>query len=225
MKIFNFFRGYKNIFEDEEGDDGMYTAMDGVVRGPRLKDTVEIASLKPCHLTIIEEDYTEDLAVGHVRRLLDIVACTTAFGAKTAASKVTGSSDGEDKKLASGLKTEGSDEKGDPMAEIYPPPRLGQFYDFFSFSNLTPPIQYIRRSTRPFLEDKTDDDFFQIDVRILLNIVYLLSNVRVCSGKPMTIVASRKGFYPAGKRVLLSHSLVGLLQEISRIFDGKIGIF
>ncbi|KAJ9557794.1 hypothetical protein OSB04_012408 [Centaurea solstitialis] len=66
--------------------------------------------------------------------------------------------------------------------------------------------QVIRRSARPFLEDKTDDDFFQIDVR-------------VCSGKPMTIVASRKGFYPAGKRILLSHSLVGLLQQISRIFD------
>ena len=97
------------------------------------------------HKTCFAEDYTEDLAVGHVRRLLDIVACTTAFGAKTATSKVAantpGSSDGEDKKVASGLKTEGSDEKGDPMAEIYPPPRLGQFYDFFSFSNLTPPIQ------------------------------------------------------------------------------------
>ncbi|GJZ04525.1 hypothetical protein Tco_0537800 [Tanacetum coccineum] len=44
--------------------------------------------------------------------------------------------------------------------------------------------------------------------------------VRVCSGKPMTIFASRKGFYPAGKHLLLSHSLVGLLQEISRIFNG-----
>ncbi|PWA55773.1 NAD-dependent malic enzyme 62 kDa isoform, mitochondrial [Artemisia annua] len=33
-------------------------------------------------------------------------------------------------------------------------------------------------------------------------------DVRVCSGRPMTIVAS------------LSHSLVGLLQETSRIFDG-----
>ncbi|CAA2967445.1 TSS isoform X2 [Olea europaea subsp. europaea] len=89
---------------------------------------------------------------------------------------------------------------------MYPPPRLGQFDDFFSFSHLTPPVQYIRRSTRPFLEDKTDDDFFQIDVRI-------------CSGKATTIVASRKGFYPSGKRVLLSHSMVCLLQQISRIFD------
>ncbi|KAH1127130.1 hypothetical protein GLYMA_06G223500v4 [Glycine max] len=64
----------------------------------------------------------------------------------------------------------------------------------------------IRRSNRPFLEDKTEDDFFQIDVR-------------VCSGKPTTIVASRIGFYPAGKRPLVSHTLVGLLQQISRVFD------
>ncbi|KAI7737604.1 hypothetical protein M8C21_015533 [Ambrosia artemisiifolia] len=187
------------------------------VRGPRLKDTVEIASLKPCHLTVVEEDYTDDLAVAHVRRLLDIVACTTAFGGSTTTPKTSrptanrpGSSDeesGQEKKTKAEAAI-GSDqsEKGDPMAEIYPPPRLGQFYDFFSFSHLTPPIQYIRRSTRPFLEDKTDDDFFQIDVR-------------VCSGKPMTIVASREGFYPAGKRNLCSHSLVGLLQQISRSFD------
>ena len=28
------------------------------------------------------EDYTEELAIAHVRRLLDIVACTTVFAAK-----------------------------------------------------------------------------------------------------------------------------------------------
>lgn len=43
--------------------------------------------------------------------------------------------------------------------------------------------------------------------------------VRICSGKPMTVVASKKGFYPAGKRILMSHTLVGLLQQNSRIFD------
>ncbi|KAJ6673434.1 hypothetical protein OIU85_012439 [Salix viminalis] len=97
-------------------------------------------------------------------------------------------------------------EKVEAAVSLCPPPRLGQFYDFFSFSHLTPPVQYIRRSSRSFVEDKTEDDFFQIDVR-------------VCSGKPMTIVASRKGFYPAGKRLLLCHSLVCLLQQISRVFD------
>jgi hypothetical protein len=32
-------------------------------------------------------------------------------------------------------------------------------------------IADIRRSTRPFVDDKKEDDFFQIDVRFLLNIL------------------------------------------------------
>lgn len=177
------------------------------VRGSKLKDTVEIVSLKPCHLTIIEEDYTENDAIAHVRRLLDIVACTTAFGPKQGRKeKEPGPTEegelGSEKK--EGVVTATGGEKGE--VNMCPPPRLGQFYDFFSFSHLTPPIQYIRRSNRLFLEDKTEDDFFQYDVR-------------VSSGKPMTIVASRQGFYPSGRRQLLCHSLVGLLQQISRVFD------
>ncbi|KAG5243708.1 protein TSS [Salix suchowensis] len=191
------------------------------VRGPGLKDSVDIVSLKPCHLTITEEDYTEDQSIAHIRRLLDIVACTTSFGAsstsrtktpgRTGGSKESGSTEtgGDNKKI---VNKSGKDactdemEKADAAVSMCPPPRLGQFYNFFSFSHLTPPVQYIRKSNRPFLEDKTEDDFFQIDVR-------------VCSGKPMTIVASREGFYPAGKRVLLCRSLATLLQQISRVFD------
>ncbi|GAY48522.1 hypothetical protein CUMW_112300 [Citrus unshiu] len=201
------------------------------VRGSKLKDSVDVVSLKPCHLTVEEEDYSEEQAVAHIRRLLDIVACTNSFGAspkppgRTSAgsnieSEPTSPNGGDSKPnkagenragvcvghvAKSGKDTSEITEKGDAVS-MCPPPRLGQFYDFFSFSHLTPPLQYIRRSTRPFLEDKTDDDFFQIDVR-------------VCSGKPMTIVASREGFYPAGKRPLLFHSLVSLLQQISRPFD------
>ncbi|PHU11108.1 hypothetical protein BC332_18038 [Capsicum chinense] len=188
------------------------------VKGTRLKDKMEIMSLKPCHLSLIEEDYTEEQLVAHIKRLLDIVACTTSFGgspkpagSENATKKPAGSPTGSDKKckpeaaVCGGADGGDAAEKGDPVM-MCPPPRLGQFYEFFSFAHLTPPIQYIRRSSRPFLEDKTDDDFFQIDVRI-------------CSGKPTTIVASRTGFYPAGKRSLSSHSLVGLLQQLSRVFD------
>ncbi|KAF8400473.1 hypothetical protein HHK36_013771 [Tetracentron sinense] len=212
------------------------------VRGARLKDSVEIVSLKPCVLSIVEEGYTEELAVAHIRRLLDIVACTTSFGSspknggraspKELGSKEPGSNDGEpsldsvaenggepnSKPKTGNKKSNGDDggksegsvaveetEKGD-FSSMCPPPRLGQFYDFFSFSHLTPPVQYIRKSSRPFLDDKKEDDFFQIDVR-------------VCNGKPVTIVASRKGFYPSGKKLLLGHSLVILLQQISRVFN------
>ncbi|KAK6156650.1 hypothetical protein DH2020_010898 [Rehmannia glutinosa] len=177
------------------------------VRGARLKDSVEIVSLKPCSLTIVEEEYTEGQAVAHIRRLLDIVACTTYFGSsssslkpgartgtKDSGPKDAGSSESEpgsqnaasdfspktraaDRKavvspkskpgkpeapaLAAGLDTAVKGETAEAM--MCPPPRLGQFYDFFSFSHLTPPIQYIRRSSRPYLEDKTDEDLFQID--------------------------------------------------------------
>ncbi|KAJ0965807.1 hypothetical protein J5N97_026945 [Dioscorea zingiberensis] len=173
-----------------------------------------------------KEEYTEELAVGHVRRLLDIVACTTAFaskngspragsspkdpdahagGAPDSAAKAPSKSPRSPRAASSGGIAGGSGgQKDEPM---YPPPKLAQFYDFFSFAHLSPPFQYLRRSSKPFVEDKREDDFFQIDVR-------------VCNGKPVTIVASREGFYPAGKRSLLSHSLVGLLQQISRAFDG-----
>ncbi|XP_047945055.1 protein REDUCED CHLOROPLAST COVERAGE 2-like [Salvia hispanica] len=191
------------------------------VRGASLNDSVEVATLKPTQLTIVEEAYTERQAVDHIRRLLDIVACTTYFGDSLRTGSKTGTKESGSPESNSGSHDFSPNPKftvspgkpevsavatgPDAASVLYPPPRLRKFYDFFSFSHLTPPIQYIRRSSRPFLEEKTDEDLFQIDVRI-------------CTGKPTTIVASRKGFYPAGKRNLVSHSLAGLLKQISRTF-------
>lgn len=122
--------------------------------------------------------------MAHIRRLLDIVACTTSFGGSSSSPKPAGrpslketglndaepasdnagseisptsSSKAPDKKstsaataVAVGLKSTKTDglpgvesaEKVDAVAAMMcPPPRLGQFYDFFSFSHLTPPIQ------------------------------------------------------------------------------------
>jgi hypothetical protein len=33
-----------------------------------------------CFVVCFPEDYTQELAIAHVRRLLDIIACTTSFG-------------------------------------------------------------------------------------------------------------------------------------------------
>ncbi|KAL2893231.1 Protein TSS [Bienertia sinuspersici] len=68
------------------------------VRGPRLKDTMDVAALKPCTLTLVEEAYDRDSAAAHVRRLLDIVACTTSFG--PSASSKGGATKTEDGKNA-----------------------------------------------------------------------------------------------------------------------------
>ncbi|KAI5077264.1 hypothetical protein GOP47_0007088 [Adiantum capillus-veneris] len=50
------------------------------VRGDKLRDSLEVAILKPCVLRIVEEDYSEEQVIAHIQRLLDIVACTTSFG-------------------------------------------------------------------------------------------------------------------------------------------------
>jgi protein TIF31 len=83
-----------------------------------------------------------------VRRLLDIVACTTAFGAKkpeqkpaspdAAAAAAEAAKPGSPGKAAPGGGGGGGGGGGEePM---YPPPKLAQFYDFFTFSHLTPPL-------------------------------------------------------------------------------------
>ena len=93
----------------------------------------------------------------HIRRLLDIVACTTFFGGSSSPkppgrpvlnepgsveplSGLDSAGSTEKKSTANGVKSPKTD--GDSVtAMMCPPPRLGQFYDFFSLSHLTPPIQ------------------------------------------------------------------------------------
>ncbi|GMP43790.1 hypothetical protein CsSME_00013018 [Camellia sinensis var. sinensis] len=133
------------------------------IRGPRLKDTVDVAALKPYVLALIEEDYDEESATAHVRRVLDIVACTTSFGPSaikesnaesgknargaqdTKAAKKSGKSPANNKKSSSPPSTppqspkdvsvEGEGEMSNSC------PKLGSFYEFFSLSHLTPPLQ------------------------------------------------------------------------------------
>ncbi|KAJ4956545.1 hypothetical protein NE237_013328 [Protea cynaroides] len=214
------------------------------VRGPRLKDTVDVAALKPCVLTLVEEDYDEDGAVAHIRRLLDILACTSCFGPsetkETAAvpagkdcrceagkcAGVGGGGHGHDSKTSkqptksqtksssssspSPILTSSSSSKDvsiDGEGEISSAcPKLGSFYEFFSLSHLTPPIQFIRRLTRHIDESLPDNHLFSIEVKLT-------------NGKLVLVEVCNKGFSSVGKQRLLSHNLVDLLRQLSRAFD------
>ncbi|CAL5029714.1 unnamed protein product [Urochloa decumbens] len=188
-----------------------------VARGHRLEDGVEIVALKPCTLRIVEEEYaTEEQAVAHVRRLLDIVACTTAFAkprdgaAKHKSSKHGRPATPPSPPAPASTGAHGGGGEGAPpiseahdMAAIRPPPKLGEFYDFFSFAHLTPPVHFIRRKEANGASQ--EGDYFEIEVK-------------VCNGKLLHVVASVKGFYLAGKPHNVSHSLVDLLQQLSNAF-------
>ncbi|KAL5650509.1 hypothetical protein ACJX0J_041318, partial [Zea mays] len=182
-----------------------------VARGHRLEDGVEVVALKPCALRIVEEEYaTAEQAEAHVRRLLDILACTTAFAKpRDGAAKHRPSKHG--RPASPGAHGAVSGEAAAPppiseahdMAAIRPPPKLGEFYDFLSFAHLTPPVHLIRRKEASGAS--REGVYFEIEVK-------------VCNGKLLHVVASRKGFYLAGKPQNVSHSLVDLLQQLSNAF-------
>ncbi|GAV80990.1 eIF3_p135 domain-containing protein/TPR_12 domain-containing protein [Cephalotus follicularis] len=198
------------------------------VRGPHLKDTVDVSALKPCVLALTEEEYDEERAAAHVRRVLDIVACTTCFGPSPSASK--NAPGAQDKTTVTAAKKTTGKSQATAVASKQPPPvspkpspkdeeleaegemshscpKLGSFYDFFSLSHLIPPLQFIRRVPIRRVNEITEDDhLFSLQVK--------LSN-----GKLVHVEACRKGFFSAGKLPILCHNLVDLLRQLSRAFD------
>ncbi|KAG0491882.1 hypothetical protein HPP92_005280 [Vanilla planifolia] len=195
------------------------------VRGPRLSNSVDVAGLKPCVLTLVEEDYDEKEATAHVRRLLDIVACVSFFGTaqKDASSLAPASSVSREGKRAAGACIGGGGaemgvEKQNPSAkeasvDMEPEisgacPRLGSFYEFFSLAHLTPPVQFIRKTTRIRQEDQQPekDHLFFLEIKL-------------CNGKLVLVEACARGFYSVGKLRILCHDLIDLLRQLSRPFD------
>ncbi|KAI3455290.1 hypothetical protein Pfo_030825 [Paulownia fortunei] len=191
------------------------------VKGHKLNDKLEVVSLKPCSLRIVEEDYSdESRAASHVRRLLDIVACTTRF-AKPKGGSGGGGTESRPKKskiqqsTAVAASPDGelrSPETAPPaisgsydMVAIHPIPKLSDFYEFFSFSHLSPPILHLKRVESKVGETRRDGDYFEMQIKI-------------CNGKIIQVMASVKGFYTLGKQFLQSHSLVDLLQQQSQAF-------
>lgn len=112
-----------------------------------------------------KEDYDEERAVAHVRRVLDIVSSTTCFGPSGAAkdgSKYDSGKNAQDNQGAK--KAKSNKDKQSPPPQSPPSksskssssddmavdgdgelrhscPKLGSFYEFFSLSHLTPPLQ------------------------------------------------------------------------------------
>ncbi|KAL1551360.1 protein TSS-like [Salvia divinorum] len=192
------------------------------VKGRKLNDKMEVVGLKPCLLRMVEEDYgDESRALSHVRRLLDIVACTTRFAkpkfgagaggaeSRQKRSKVQQSTaapaaqDGESRLPEA---TQSVARGNYEMVAIQPIPKLSDFYEFFSLSHLSPPILHLKRVESKDGETRQDGDYFEMQIKI-------------CNGKIIQVMASAKGFYTLGKQYLQNHSLVDLLQRQSQAFS------
>ncbi|KAK4786518.1 hypothetical protein SAY86_010351 [Trapa natans] len=189
------------------------------VRGAMLKDTVDVSALKPCVLTLVEEEYDEERAVEHVRRLLDIVACTTCFGPSASPEELPKADAAAGKPLKKANKVRAPGDQSPPPKLLkdapvdgdgdmdHSSPKLGSFYEFFSLSHLTPPLQYIRKVVKRKVEEiSPEDHLFSFDVKL-------------CNGKLLHVESCKRGFYNVGKQRFLCHNLVDLLRHNSRAFD------
>ncbi|XP_021760301.1 protein TSS-like [Chenopodium quinoa] len=209
------------------------------VRGPRLKDTVDVAALKPCTLTLLEEAYDKESAAAHVRRLLDIVACTTSFGPSASAKEGAKS---EDAKNARGalVKTSSASKKSGNKSNSgkqLPAPATEDFSgksstkddvsmmidgegetnnscpklgSFYEFFSLAHLSPPLQFIRRA--SKQTDDQVLEDDHLFFMD-------VKLCNGKVVLVEACKRGFISIGKHRVLSHNLVDLLRQLSRAFD------
>ncbi|KAL9254398.1 REDUCED CHLOROPLAST COVERAGE 3-like protein, partial [Drosera capensis] len=220
------------------------------VKGHRLSDKVEIASLKPCLLRMVEEDYTEDAHVlAHVRRLLDIVACTTGFS-KPKAQRPTSvkptnstgpfSANGDSAPPPPATAISVISPEND-MAAIQPAPKLAEFYDFFSLAHLTSPIlrlpndhectvsnclfvsKHVVLGSEVWAMAMTGIKRYERKVEDKRDGDYFELQIKICNGKTVQVAAFVKGFYTLGKQLLQSHSLLDLLHQFSQAFS-SVGI-
>lgn len=165
------------------------------VKGHKLNDNIQVLSLKPCFLRMIPEEYLEESqALTQVRRVIDIVACTTRFFSKS-----------PNKSIVAGNANPTPAPDGLDMVAIHTTPKLSQFYEFFSIHHLSPPILHLKKVDGEEAGEKRDGDYFGLKVKI-------------CNGKVIHVIASVKGFFAVGKQLSHCHSIVDLLQNVSNAF-------
>lgn len=213
-------------------------------RDGQLKDAADIATLKPCTLTLVEEEYSEESAVDHVRRLLDIVACTTSFGPapppppppspKDAdAGKESSSSSTTSKTASSGGRRTASSPPASPSAGAAKESSAAKeaaAKESAAAAELEAEMSGACPRLGAFYE------FFSLaNLTPPLQFIRRVSQPRqeeqpsddhlffleakLCSGKFIVVESRRKGFFSLGKQRVLCHNLVDLLRHLSRPFD------
>ncbi|KAJ1288399.1 hypothetical protein BS78_02G086600 [Paspalum vaginatum] len=216
-------------------------------RDGQLKDAADIATLKPCTLTLVEEEYSEESAVEHVRRLLDIVACTTSFGPAPPPPPPPSPKDadaGKEPYISSATsKTAASASSGGRRTASPPPatPSAGAAKE----SSAAKEAAAKESAAAAELEAEMSGacprlgafyEFFSLaNLTPPLHFIRRVSQPRqeeqpsddhlffleakLCGGKFTVVEARRKGFFSLGKQRVLCHNLVDLLRHLSRAFD------
>uniref|UniRef100_A0ACD5UN94 Uncharacterized protein n=2 Tax=Avena sativa TaxID=4498 RepID=A0ACD5UN94_AVESA len=208
-------------------------------REGHLKDGADIATLKPFALTLVEGEYDEDSAVAHVRRLLDIVACTASFGPPPSPPPPSSPKDADAAKELSNStsKPAAAGSSGGPCTGSPPPlPKESPAKDAEAVTKEASSVELEAEMSGACPRLGAFYEFFSLaNLTPPLHFIKRVTQPRqeeqpsddhlffleakLCNGKFVIVEARRKGFFSFGKQRVLCHNLVDLLRHLSRAFD------
>ncbi|XP_037414176.1 protein TSS-like [Triticum dicoccoides] len=210
-------------------------------RDGHLKDGADVVTLKPYTLTLVEGEYDEDSALVHVRRLLDIVACTASFGSPPPPPPPPSPKDADATKEPSNSSSKpaaAASSGGRRMGSPPPLPKESAAKDANAASAkedaVSAELEAEMSGACPRLG--AFYEFFSLaNLSPPLHFIKRVTQPRqeeqpsddhlffleakLCNGKFFIVEAQRKGFFSFGKQRVLCHNLVDLLRHLSRAFN------
>ncbi|VAH79993.1 hypothetical protein VPH35_053172 [Triticum aestivum] len=210
-------------------------------RDGHLKDGADVVTLKPYTLTLVEGEYDEDSALVHVRRLLDIVACTASFGSPPPPPPPPSPKDADATKEPSNSSSKpaaAASSGGRRMGSPPPLPKESAAKDANAASAkedaVSAELEAEMSGACPRLG--AFYEFFSLaNLSPPLHFIKRVTQPRqeeqpsddhlffleakLCNGKFFIVEARRKGFFSFGKQRVLCHNLVDLLRHLSRAFN------
>ncbi|KAF7037870.1 hypothetical protein CFC21_048148 [Triticum aestivum] len=210
-------------------------------RNGHLKDGADVVTLKPYTLILVEGEYDEDSALVHVRRLLDIVACTASFGSPPPPPPPPSPKDADATKEPSNSSSKpatAASSGGRRMGSPQPLPKESAAKDADAAAAkedaVSAELEAEMSGACPRLG--AFYEFFSLaNLSPPLHFIKRVTQPRqeeqpsddhlffleakLCNGKFFIVEARRKGFFSFGKQRVLCHNLVDLLRHLSRAFN------
>ncbi|KAM3332628.1 hypothetical protein ACQJBY_028044 [Aegilops geniculata] len=213
-------------------------------RDGHLKDGADVVTLKPYTLTLVEGEYDEDSALVHVRRLLDIVACTASFGSPPPPPPLPPPPSPKDADAtkepsnSSSKPAAAASSGGRRMGSPPPLPKESAAKDADAAAakedGVSAELEAEMSGACPRLG--AFYEFFSLaNLSPPLHFIKRVTQPRqeeqpsddhlffleakLCNGKFFIVEARRKGFFSFGKQRVLCHNLVDLLRHLSRAFN------
>ena len=189
-------------------------------RGDVLRRDLEVVSLKPSRVAMVDKPYTAATAMAHVQRFVDLFTCTNLVGpVAEKRPKPTNSwlSNSTSKQKLSSLTPSKIRSAGTKSGGMWEEPLLDEFYSYFSFSDLPRPVEAVEVSAPTSADGSTG---------VLVELVVKLAGDKASGDGSgfLMVMGDAEGFHLAresGPWEERYPTIVDLLRKKSKAFESR----